>query len=284
MASFAEIHKSPYAALVNAISGNPLAGKVILITGAGRGVGEHITHQMAIAGAERIGLIGRDEPRIFAARDKFSKAYTGTTFEAFTADITDEEAIHAVFESFGAPDILINNAGTFSDDGPFVEQNLKAWWTGFETNILGTAIVTQQFLRNKPKGKTAVVLNVASMGAHMRFPLVGFSGYNGSKIGQVRIFESIRFEHPEVRFINIHPGNIQSDGFVKSKSPVPRDGMTDGVVTGQFLVWLVSEEADFLSGRFVWAEWDIDELKAKRTEILEQNLLLTTIDGFKDGF
>jgi hypothetical protein len=122
------------------------------------------------------------------------------------------------------------------------------------------------------------------MGAHMRFPLVGFSGYNGSKMEQVRIFESIRFEHPEVRFINIHPGNIQSDGFVKSKSPVPRDGMTDGVVTGQFLVWLVSEEADFLSGRFVWAEWDIDELKAKKTEILEQNLLLTTIDGFKNDF
>ncbi|KKP05748.1 hypothetical protein THAR02_02122 [Trichoderma harzianum] len=284
MASFAEIHKSPYTALANAASGNPLAGRVILITGAGRGVGEHITHQMAIAGAERIGLIGRDEPKILAARDKFAKAYTGTRFEAFTADITNEEAIHAVFESFGTPDILINNAGTFSDDGPFVEQDLKAWWTGFETNILGTAIVTQQFLRTKPKVQTAVVLNVTSMGAHMRFPLAGFSGYNGSKIGQVRIFESIRFEHPEVRFINIHPGNIQSDGFVRFKSPVPQDGMTDGVVTGQFLVWLASEEADFLSGRFVWAEWDIDELKAKKREILEQNLLLTTIDGFKNGF
>ncbi|KAL7906623.1 NAD(P)-binding protein [Trichoderma velutinum] len=284
MASFAETHKSPYTALTSAISGKPLAGRAILITGAGRGVGEHITHEMAIAGAERIGITGRDQPRILAARERFAKAYLGTTFEAFVADITDEEAMHAVFESFGVPDILINNAGTFSDNGPFVEQDLKAWWSGFEINILGTAIVTQQFLRAKPRAKVAVVLNVTSMGAHMRFPLVGFSGYNGSKMGQVRIFESIRFEHPEVRFINIHPGNIQSDGFVKSKSPVPQDGMTDGAVTGQFLVWLASEEADFLSGRFVWAEWDIDELKTKKKEILEQDLLLTTIDGFKNGF
>ncbi|KAL7783364.1 hypothetical protein V8C43DRAFT_326354 [Trichoderma afarasin] len=121
-------------------------------------------------------------------------------------------------------------------------------------NILGTATVTQQFLRAKPKGKTAIVLNVSTLATHMRFPMHGWSGYTGSKLGQARIFEHIRFEHPDVRFINCHPGSIKSDGFAKSGAPEPPTGMTDGKVAGQFFAWLASDEAEFLSGRFVWAE------------------------------
>ncbi|KAF3058784.1 hypothetical protein CFAM422_011937 [Trichoderma lentiforme] len=144
--------------------------------------------------------------------------------------------------------------------------------------------VAQQFLRAKPKGKSAVVLNVSTLATHMRFPMHGWSGYTGSKLGQARIFEHIRFEHPDVRFINCHPGSIKSDGFAKSGAPEPPTGMTDGKVAGQFFAWLVSDEAEFLSGRFVWAEWDVDELKAKKEQILKGNLLLTTIDGFAQGW
>ena len=60
--------------------------------------------------------------------------------------------------------------------------------------------------------------------------------------------------------------------------------MTDGAVAGAFFVWAATEEAAFLEGRFVWAEWDIDELKAKKDEILEHDLLLTTIDGLVKGW
>ena len=60
--------------------------------------------------------------------------------------------------------------------------------------------------------------------------------------------------------------------------------MTDGKLAGEFFAWLSTDEAEFLSGRFVWAEWDIEELKAKKAEILEKDLLLTTIDGFRGGY
>jgi len=48
---------------------------------------------------------------------------------------------------------------------------------------------------------------------------------------------------------------------------------------GAFCVWLTSEEADFLKGRFVWANWDIDELKAKKSLIVERNLLTVQLKG-----
>ncbi|KKP03691.1 hypothetical protein THAR02_04207 [Trichoderma harzianum] len=256
MASFATTHVSPYDALTKAVAANPLTGKSFLITGAGRGVGEHITREVAAAGAQRIGLVGRNLERINEAKKRFEEAFPDTVFEAFAADITDEEKIGLIFKTFGVPDVLINNAAT----------------------------VTQQFLRAKPEGKSAIVLNVSTLAAHMRFPMHGWSGYTGSKLGQARIFEHIRFEHPDVRFINCHPGSIKSDGFAKSGAPEPPTGMTDGKVAGQFFAWLASDEAEFLSGRFVWAEWDVDELKAKKQQILKEDLLLTTIDGFAQGW
>lgn len=284
MASFVTNHERPYEALTSFIASKPLAGKTVLVTGASKGVGAHITEQIAAAGASRIGILGRDKTRIEAAKEKFSAAYPQTAFESFAVDITDEPAVTSLFATFGVPDILINNAGHFPDEGPFVKQDLKAWFTGFEINILGTAIVTQQFLRAKGPQKKAVVLNVSSMAAHMRFPLKGWAGYTGSKAGQSRIFEYIRFEHPETRFINIHPGQIESDGFSRSGAPEPEWGMTEGSMAGQFYAWAATDEAEFLSGRFAWAEWDIEELKKKKDEILEQDLLLSTIDGFDRGF
>lgn len=43
---------------------------------------------------------------------------------------------------------------------------------------------------------------------------------------------------------------------------------------GNFMVWLTSPEGEFLKGRFVWAAWDVDELKSKRDEIEGNPLLL----------
>ncbi|MCJ1340091.1 hypothetical protein MMC09_005385 [Bachmanniomyces sp. S44760] len=284
MASFVTNHKKPYAALSPSIPGRSLAGKSVLVTGAGHGVGAHITRGLAAAGVKRIGILGRGKERIEKAKDAFAKEFPTVTFEAFAADTTDGPAITAVFKAFGTPEILVNNAGQFPDDGPFVEQDLKSWWSAWETNVLGTATVSQKFLQALGPGKKAIVLNVSSMAAHMRFPLVGWSGYNGSKLAMARIFENIRFEHPDVRFVNVHPGNIESEGFTRSGASAPPGGMTDGKLTGEFFAWLSTDEADFLSGRFVWAEWDIEELKAKKEEILEKDLLLTTIDGFTKGY
>ena len=284
MTSFVTNRKEPYAALSPTLPGRSLAGKSAFVTGAGRGVGEHITRGLAAAGVKRIGLLGRDHARIEKAKEAFAKEFPDTTFEAYAADITEGPAIAAVFQAFGTPEILVNNAGYFPDDGPFVEQDLKRWWSGFEINVLGTATVSQKFLQALGPGKKAIVLNVSSMAAHMRFPLIGWSGYNGSKLAGARIFENIRFEHPDVRFVNVHPGNIESDGYTRSGASDPPGGMTDGRLVGDFFAWLSTDEAEFLSGRFVWAEWDVEELKAKKAEILEKDLLLTTIDGFDKGF
>lgn len=288
MASFAKVHKEPYPALTSFVSTQPLQHKSVLITGAGRGIGEHIAKQIATAGADRIAILGRDEGRITSAKEHFTQAFPKTTFTAFAADITDQTAVANVFKGLGfVPDILINNAGYFPDSGPFIDEDLKDWFKGFEINVLGTAIVTQQYLRTLRNAsheiEEPIVLTVSSAVAHFRRPLTGWTGYNASKTGQLRVLEYLRFEHPEVRFVNIHPGQVDTDTWAKSKSSTPETGMTHGDVAGQFLVWVATEEAKFLSGRFAWAEWDIDELQERKQEILEKDLLLLTLDGSVRG-
>lgn len=56
--------------------------------------------------------------------------------------------------------------------------------------------------------------------------------------------------------------------------------LTDPVLAANFIVWFASPEAEFLEGRFAWVNWDVEELKAKREEILEKNLLQCSIAGF----
>lgn len=292
MATFATYHNQPYKTLSNFVSTQPLRGKSILITGAGRGVGEHITKELAVAGALRIAIVGRNKERILAARDQFAQAYPSTTFTAFAADITDESAIKNVFQSLGfVPDILVNNAGYFADTKRFIDEDIKQWWSNFEINILGTAIVTKEYIKAVTKtdglseaGKQQqqqppVVLNVSTVAAHFRVPLPAASGYVASKAGQLRFFEHLRFEHPEVRFINIHPGLVDTDGYTISGMSTPARGFTSGELVGQFFAWAATEDAAFLNGRFVWAEWDVEDLKAKRDEILAKDLLLFGMDG-----
>lgn len=59
-------------------------------------------------------------------------------------------------------------------------------------------------------------------------------------------------------------------------------------LSGHFCLWLVSPEADFLKGKFVWVNWDVDELKARKDEILSTDLLDTKLGGVSfvgwDGF
>lgn len=283
MSKFVTNHRTTYDALSARIATKPLAGKSVLVTGAGRGIGLFIADAIAEAGATIVGITGRDKARIESAKGTLTEKYPKTTFIAFAVDVADEAGIEALLKDFGVPDVLINNAGVFPDDGPFIKQDLKSWFSGFETNVLGTATVTQKYLQAKGPEKPGIVLNCSSMAAHMRWPLHGWSGYNSSKLAQARIFETLRFEQPETRFISIHPGQVDTDGFARSGAeyaPV----MTEGKLAGQFFAWAASDEAEWLRDRFVWAEWDIDELLEKKTEILDKDLLLITIDGFERGF
>lgn len=244
----------------------------------GYGIGRSVAESFAAAGAARVGISGRTESRLQSTIAELKQVYPKTGFSYFAVDITDEPAVKAMFDSFGAPDVLINNAGYLSKPENFRNADLKDWWKSFEINVLGTAIVTQKFLNAKVERKEAIVITVNTIGAHLGTMVPRLSAYSASKAASLRMIECFQAENPEIRFVSIHPGRVATD--MATKSELTGMEFTDIDLSANFILWATTLEADFLKGRFAWVNWDIDELKARRSEILEKDLLKYTLGGF----
>lgn len=177
----------------------------------------------------------------------------------------------------------VNNAGYMASFIPILEtDDLRAdWWKAFETNILGTATVTQAYLRARKTTNTTspgTVLTISTFGVHWGTEVLGASNYTASKAGQLRLLEMLSAEAgPDVRFVTVHPGAIDTAMIVKStlKGKLKE---TDIDAVGNWLVWATAN-AEWMDGRFFYLGWDVDELLQRKGEIVEKNLLVYSIAG-----
>jgi len=276
-------HNAPNAALTKALERLDLSGRTVIITGGGHGMGIEMTRTFAQRNAANIVIVGRTESKLKATVDTLSKEYKNSNFSYKVADVSSARDVAAVFASLPAtPDYLINNAGYMAQPTNFVDADLDDYWKAFEINILGAIRMSQAFIRYR-RARSAkghgVVVSISTFVAYaMMRGTTGLSSYVASKAGALRWSESMSDDVPEteVRFVQLHPGAVKTDmGF---KSGMPDDFLsTEAALPGQFAVWLVSDEAAFLGSRMAWANWDVDELLAKKNEIVEKDLLRTTL-------
>jgi NAD(P)-dependent dehydrogenase (short-subunit alcohol dehydrogenase family) len=107
------------------------------------------------------------------------------------------------------------------------------------------------------------------------------TAYIASKTAITRVLELVAFETPEsvARFISVHPGAVDTDMLHKSGLPVvaPDISVTNIQLSSEFIVRTSFKEVAFLAGRFVWVNWDVDELIAKKNEVLEKDLLISNL-------
>ncbi|KAH8898531.1 NAD(P)-binding protein [Thozetella sp. PMI_491] len=281
-------HLTVYPALATAIKHIDLAGKSVLITGGGYGIGVDIARSFAERNVSSLILVGRTESKLKASASFLASAFPGTTTSYQVADISSRNDVQRLFHSLGenSPDIIINNAGYLHEPASFVDIDLSEWWKTFTINVLGTAMVTQAYLQHRRLHNTsppvaskeaAVVVNVNTFGAYsMRIPQL--SGYASSKAALMRWNELISVDVPETeaRFISVHPGAIATD--MASKADLLDTwALTDAKLTADFIVWLTSSDASFLAGRFVWVNWDVEELLAHKDEIVGKDMLRSSL-------
>jgi NAD(P)-dependent dehydrogenase (short-subunit alcohol dehydrogenase family) len=275
-------HLDPYAELEAALARKEIQGKSVLVTGGGYGIGSAIAKSFAEAGAAEVILAGRTESRLAAAVDALS-SIKSTKFSYQVVDISSDQDVKRLYGALKeSPDILVNNAGYMAAPAGFIDADLEDYWKTFTVNIYGTALVTQSYLRHRRERKTtspAVIITLNTIGAYsVRVP--GLSAYGGSKGGLARMMELAAVDVPETtaRFITVHPGAVKTDMGLKSGL----DGVfpsTDAKLAGDFIAWSATEEASFLSGRFAWVNWDIEELKQAKGKIIESDLLRTSLSG-----
>ncbi|KAM0246097.1 hypothetical protein ACHAQJ_010333 [Trichoderma viride] len=276
MSEFADIptytkvfHHKPYAAISPNRPELSTKGKNIVITGGGTGIGAAIALAFAQSGASNIALLGRTEATLLKSKQAVDATYPETTVHIITADVANEASVRAALDKYASGvgkklDVLVANAGVFPDHGTILDSDASSWWSGFEINIRGQFNLVRAFVPLAEKNAT--LINVTT--SVLQFPFVpGTSGYHASKVAALKIFDYLHYENPELRVLQFHPGVVQTSMSQKSfDMGIPKPELDDPSLPGAFAVWCASPESDSLRGKFLWANWDVEELKAKQLE------------------
>jgi len=244
-----------------------VAGKTVLITGGGQGIGVSFAKAFSLAGAANIVLLGRKlntlnetKAAVEALSTNKSKVYT------FQADVTDKTAIDTTFakvaNEIGKIDIYIANAGYLASPAPAATASIDDLTTSLSINVTGNLIAAQAFLRHRADKATLVAIN---SGAATMYYIGPMPAYVASKAAAARLFDQIAAENPDVRVFNLQPGMIKSA--MSEKAGMSEMANDEPELPAAAAVYLSSSEAEFLRGRFLWSNWDVTELKTMQAEI-----------------
>lgn len=268
-----------------------LAGRHILITGAAweDGVGYATATAFARAGATAIAvadLHGVSDDLVQRLKSAATEAgRPEPKVHAYTVDISSQDSVQsmreAVAEAFsGRLDILINNAAHMEPHQLLLDSDPNdVLWRTWEVNVHGLLNMTRAFLPMQLSSSAdggdglCTIINVASSGALSARP--GSSSYRSSKLAILRWTESVHIEYADQGLLAfcVNPGAIKTKISEHAPQEV-RDRFPDRVdVAGDTITWLASERRDWLAGRYVSCPWDMEELMAKKDEIVEGNKL-----------
>ena len=276
-------HTQAYAAISSDSTSHSAHGKTILITGGSQGIGLAIATAFAASGAAHIILLARNPSTLSEAKKSLVGTNPATKIHTFVTEITDAGAVKTFFATARAeiadPDILVLNAAHASTPVPTLENSAKGLYSDFEVNVIANMNFMTEFLHKDTLIKPKVVLNVSTVAANQLIP--NLASYGASKLAFLYLCMHLQSElcDKDVRIMNFHPGSIFT-------SSAKRAGMTEDMIPwdrpdlpGNFAVWLASIEAGFLAGRLVYATWDVDELKARAREIVDNDLLRIGLRG-----
>ncbi|RYP69138.1 hypothetical protein DL771_006232 [Monosporascus sp. 5C6A] len=254
-------------------------GKTVVITGGGSGIGASIVKAFAAGGSTKIAIMSRTEKKLLATKHTIEEEFPGTEVLAVTADITNAKQVTDAFvkisQKFGKINVFVCNSAFLPVPRAVFSPDFDAeeWWAAFSTNVLGALYSVRGFIRHAAEG--AHILHISTCVCHIPPMEAGPSAYSASKAAATKFFDHVAYENPGLNVVNVHPGLIESDMSRKSG----HRGMDHIDLPGHFCLWLASPEAAFLRGKFVWVNWDIDELKARKEEIQSTDLLNTKLGG-----
>ena len=264
------------------------SSKIILITGGGRGIGKCIATAFAKAHAKGIALLGRTKSSLEEAAAEIKKISNGKT-DVFivTADIMVQsqviEAMDSVIVHFNGsvPDVLVNNAGGMMGLGALADVDIDEFMKAYDLNVRGPLTVLQTYLRanrHHSPDTPRTVINLSSGGAHLPFTATGGS-YGSSKLAITKITEYAHHEYPSWNIFNMQPGVIQTD----LAQAAGREAEDKVELPAGFAVWLAAHpDSRKLNGRFIWANWDINEILESIEEIQKRDLLTLTLKGWAE--
>jgi len=196
---------------------NPLQGKVVLITGASRGIGAATARLFAERGSY-VTLVSRGREALGRVTDEINAQLGRRAALAVAGDVVSEEtwqnAFQAAGEAFGPVDILVNAAGDFRASA-IADTEVESWNSVLATNLTGSFLGCRAMFRQASRLKRpSCVVNISSLGgirSTQKFP--GMVAYVVSKHGIVGLTEMAAVEGKAlgVRVNGIAPGAVDTE-------------------------------------------------------------------------
>ena len=238
-----------------------LTGKVAVVTGASKGIGAAIAKSLGAAGASVVVNYSSDkagaESVVKAITDSGSKAVAVQGDVSKTTDAA--KIIGTAITSFGKLDVVVNNSGVYQF-APLEAVTEELFHKQFNTNVLGTLLVTQAALPHLKEG--ASVINIGSLVS--RITPAASSVYTGTKgaVDAITGVLSVELGPKGIRVNALNPGLIETEGthtagFIGSdfhkdavaKTQLGRTGQPKDIA--DVAVFLASDEAGWLTGQLI---------------------------------
>jgi NAD(P)-dependent dehydrogenase (short-subunit alcohol dehydrogenase family) len=228
-----------------------LSGKVAIVTGASRGIGEAIAKTFVESGASCV-VVSRKIDTKASEKLHAIAAHTGK----------EEDCVRVVkeaIERFGKVDVLVNNAGTNPYFGPLLGTDMGAWDKTFEVNLKGYFWMTREVVKHlQSKDAPGSIIHVASVAGIEAAPMQGC--YGMTKAAVISMTKTLAYElgGSRIRVNAIAPGLVdtrlasaivQNDAIkdlVVKKTPLARYAQPSEIAGGA--LYLASDAASFLTG------------------------------------
>jgi 3-oxoacyl-[acyl-carrier protein] reductase len=242
-----------------------LAGKVAIITGAARGIGEGIAIKFAEQDANVAFTYVSDSSKEKAAALEEKLVAMGVKAKAYQSNAGDYAAceifVNDVLKEFGQIDICVNNAG-ISKDNLLLRMTPEQWDDVMQTNLKSVFNMTKQVIRPMMKAKSGSIINMSSVIGEMGN--AGQSSYAASKAGVIGFTKSIAKElgSRNIRCNAIAPGFVETDmtsylqdgnaaDKYKASIPLGRFATTEDIAN--VTLFLASDLSSYITGQTISA-------------------------------
>jgi 3-oxoacyl-[acyl-carrier protein] reductase len=243
--------------------------KVVLITGAARGIGYATAERFAEEGAS-VAVCDLSADEALAAAERISAAY-GVRAAGFACDVSEEPAVEgmvaAVIGRFGGIDILVNNAGVTRDNLLF-KMSVADWDAVMGVHLRGTFLCTRAAQRHMVERRTGKIVNLSSTSA---LGNRGQANYSSAKAGLQAFTRTAAIELGPYN-INVNavaPGFVDTEmtrqtalrrgvsveeyqGMRAKSIPLGRVGVPRDIAN--VIAFLCSEDAAFVSGQIIYVK------------------------------
>jgi 3-oxoacyl-[acyl-carrier protein] reductase len=240
-----------------------LEGKVAIVTGAARGIGEAIALKYAEHGAHVAFTYVSDSSAEKAAALEKKLIATGVKAKAYKSNAGDfaqcEAFVNDVVKEWGTVDVCVNNAG-ISKDNLLLRMSVDQWDDVIKVNLNSVFYMTKQVIRPMMKAKSGAIINMSSIIGEMGN--AGQSSYAASKAGIIGFTKSVAKElgSRNIRCNAIAPGFVETDMTSYLKEGEAADKYKAGIPLGRFAsaedianvsLFLASNMGSYITGQTI---------------------------------